>query len=379
MIDTIVCHGCGQTIQTEDETKPGFAPKEALLRPAPLCKRCFRLQNYGEFQAMKLQNEKFLDIIKASNDEDCLVIYVIDILNFYGSLIRNLPELIKNPILIAINKIDLLPKSIKIETILSWVKEKLNAYHVPYVDIEVVSAHKKINIDSLFAKINRYSNHKSVYIIGNTNVGKSTIINAILKTYSNNTKEMITSSVYPGTTLKTIKIPFDDGCFLYDTPGLLDPSSILNHISEKSIRIVVPNDEIKPVNYQSLLKQSIFIGSIARVDFTSDIGASMIFYMSNRIDYTRHSVLSFDTSIESKFNKYVLEGKKLPQGNNKILFSDLKKHSFTFAKRKRMSIHINGLGFIDIIAHTAQVDIYVPNGVEVILDEPMIGGKKNAK
>ena len=118
MVDHLICHGCGVEIQTSDENEPGYAPKEALNRTSPLCRRCFRLQHYGEFKIAKLKNEKFLEIIKSSNHEKCLVIYVIDIFNFYGSMIQDLPKLINNPILIVINKIDLLPKSIRIERVM---------------------------------------------------------------------------------------------------------------------------------------------------------------------------------------------------------------------------------------------------------------------
>lgn len=378
MSEKIICHGCGLEIQTNDENKPGYAPKEAVQRTSVLCRRCFRLQHYGEFKIAKLKNEKFLEILQSSNNEDSLVIYVIDIFNFYGSIIQDLPKIIKNPILIAINKIDLLPKSVKPERVIKWVKEKLDVLKVKYVDIEVISANKKINIDSLFDKIKKYSNQRSVYMIGNANVGKSSIINAILKSYSNPTNELISSSVFPGTTLKTIKIPFDDGCFLYDTPGLLDQASILNYLDEKNIRVVIPTKEIKPLSYQLFFPQSFFIGSLVRIDFKGDLGTTLILYGSDRLHISRHTILNFDGKIDARFDRLVEEKRLLPYANQRLSISAMEKRSFHFSQKDRKTIFINGLCFIDIISMNADLDIYVPKGVEVTIDTPMIGGKNHA-
>lgn len=44
MTKEIRCFGCGAIIQSEDEKKIGFVPKNALEKDVILCKRCFRLK-----------------------------------------------------------------------------------------------------------------------------------------------------------------------------------------------------------------------------------------------------------------------------------------------------------------------------------------------
>ena len=56
-------------------------------------------------------------------------------------------------------------------------------------------------------------------MVGVTNVGKSTLINAIIQEITGD-KDIITTSRFPGTTLDKIEIPLDDGGHIYDTPGL---------------------------------------------------------------------------------------------------------------------------------------------------------------
>ena len=57
--------------------------------------------------------------------------------------------------------------------------------------------------------INKYRMYKNVYVVGNTNAGKSTLINKIIDNYSID-KSLITISNMPSTTLDQIKIPIKD-------------------------------------------------------------------------------------------------------------------------------------------------------------------------
>ena len=62
------------------------------------------------------------------------------------------------------------------------------------------------NIKETAAAIDEYRNGKDVYVVGCTNVGKSTFINRIIKEVTGE-GDIITTSHFPGTTLDIIKIP----------------------------------------------------------------------------------------------------------------------------------------------------------------------------
>ena len=74
-------------IQSDDEKKIGFVPKNALNNDKVLCKRCFRLKNYHELQKTNLTSDDFLNILQGIGNHDCLVVYLIDLFDFNGSLI----------------------------------------------------------------------------------------------------------------------------------------------------------------------------------------------------------------------------------------------------------------------------------------------------
>ena len=41
-----ICYGCGSKLQSEDNTKEGYVPKEKL-EEAVYCQRCFKIMHYG--------------------------------------------------------------------------------------------------------------------------------------------------------------------------------------------------------------------------------------------------------------------------------------------------------------------------------------------
>lgn len=368
------CYGCGATLQSEDSTKEGYLPKEVVEKREDgelLCQRCFKLQHYGMLLETPLANDEFKKILKKAGTNKCLIVYVMDIFNFSGSIIENLYEYAKeNPVLVAMNKIDVLPKSVPEEKIKKWVEKRLKEYKVRYEDVFLVSSRKGHAIDELFARIVEMSEGKDVYVVGNANVGKSSLINSILKRYSNNTGHMITASVFPGTTLNVVQIPFDDDCFIYDTPGLIYNKSIYNYLDAKNLRKVLPKKEMKPITYQLQAAQSISIGGIACVDFIKGNSTSFIFYGSNFLQYHRSKL---NNKTNEKFIKLTKDPEVFPKANCELTRENMEVHHFKLPKG-RISIIISGLVCIDILNGGQEVDVYAPKDVRVYLRETLIGG-----
>ncbi len=81
-----------------------------------------------------------------------------------------------------------------------------------------------------------------------TNVGKSTLINAIIQEITGD-QNIITTSRFPGTTLDKIEIPLDDGSYIYDTPGIIHRHQMA-HYWQPKISHVSPKKEIIPKIYR---------------------------------------------------------------------------------------------------------------------------------
>src|SRR5690606_37313279 len=124
---------------------------------------------------------------------------------------------------------------------------------------------------------------ENVFVVGVTNVGKSTFINQILKRVGVEESSRLTTSRFPGTTLNMIKIPLEDGKALYDTPGVINRRQIAHYISEKDYKIVFPHKRIKPKVYQLQEQQTLFFGGMARIDFVKGERQSFVCYLSNQL------------------------------------------------------------------------------------------------
>lgn len=91
--------------------------------------------------------------------------------------------------------------------------------------------------------IEEYRNGQDVYVVGCTNVGKSTFINRIIK-QATGEGEVITTSHFPGTTLDMIGIPLDDGSALFDTPGIINHHQMAHHIDSSELKYIMPKKKL---------------------------------------------------------------------------------------------------------------------------------------
>ena len=253
------CMGCGNILK-DDELEHN------------ICNRCFRLKHYGEYHVTNKDNSDYLKIINniASND---LVIYVTSLLNL---TIMDLSKF-KN-VIVVLTKRDILPKSVKDNKIIDYVKN-----HYNFKDIEVISSIKNYNLDNLISKIEKY-NKKKVYLIGNTNSGKSTLLNKLIENYSESDIN-ITTSMYPSTTLDTIEVKIKDIEFI-DTPGIIDNGSVINYIDYKMLKKITPKKEVKPRTYQIKGKGSLVIEDLVRIDYETNDN-SMTIYIANSVNIIR--------------------------------------------------------------------------------------------
>ena len=91
MNEELRCIGCGVVIQTTDKEAIGYTPPSLLekgLESGELyCQRCFRLRHYNDIQDVSLTDDDFLRLLNTIGTEDALIVNVIDIVDFNGSLI----------------------------------------------------------------------------------------------------------------------------------------------------------------------------------------------------------------------------------------------------------------------------------------------------
>ena len=278
------CHGCGVVLQNKSVDELGYA-KDLTL---DFCERCFRIKHYNDYKKVIKDNNYVLELLKKI-DEKSLIVLIIDIMNIPESL--ELIKIFKNDILLVFSKADLLPSEMYDEK-LDKICKSLN---VKYVDRVLVSASKNYNLDLLMEKIENLKKTNTVYFVGFSNSGKSTLLNKIIYNYTD-LNEVITTSLLPSTTLDFIDIKINDDLTIIDTPGLLEEGNLIDIIDSKYLSKIMPKKKIKPRVYQAKERKSINIEGIMSIVVEN---TDLVFYISNDLRITREynkkiSGLEFD-------------------------------------------------------------------------------------
>lgn len=330
------CQGCGVLLQNENILLEGYTTN----LENDICQRCFRMKNYGEYQVVTKSNEEYLKILRSVSETKDLVLYITDLLNLEKDL-DEIRSMFNNKMILILNKKDVFPKSVKEEKLIKYLENK----GVHFEEIIVISAIKNYNIDYLLKRIKFHQTSKNVYVVGHTNAGKSSLINKLIKNYSDNTQEL-TMSPLPSTTLNTVKIEINEHLTLIDTPGLVDNGSILNQVDQKMVKKISARKEIKPRTYQLRKNQSIIIEDLVRIDYVEGEKNSFTLFISNDLKVRR---------LLNLFNNDELKDK------NKI----------TYNLKYDEDLVVSGLGFVKIV-DKGTINIYIDKDVDTFVRKSLI-------
>jgi ribosome biogenesis GTPase YqeH len=370
LADGLRCIGCGALIQTTDKVAVGYTPMSALIKGFDnnevLCQRCFRLRHYNEIQPVDLTDDDFrrlLDQISATNS---LVVYVMDVFDFSGSLIPGLHRFVgSNPVLLVGNKVDVLPHSLKRSKIRDWMRQQANMAGLRPIEVALTSGKNGDDVPALLDLIEKYRDGRSVYVVGVTNVGKSTLINQIIKFVTGEKHDVITTSRFPGTTLDRIEIPLDDDSNIIDTPGIIHPDQMAHYLAPQDLKYVSPQKELKPRTYQLNPEQTLFLGALARFDYVQGPKAGMTAYFENNLPLHRTKLANADEFYAKHAGELLLP----PSAEFLAALPPLQRHEFKTTEKT--DLVIDGLGWITVPADVV-IAGWAPQGVSVLTRKAMI-------
>lgn len=240
-----------------------------LAKKKTICKRCHGLQNFGKVEENlrpgwtdepTMSQQQFRDLLKPISEKTAVIIALVDLFDFSGSVLRELDGIAgENPVILAANKMDLMPDKMGKQRAENWVRRELEYMGVKSLAnvggaVRLVSCKTGAGVFEMLDKARRLADEMDcdVYVVGGANAGKSTLINHILgrnddkpagKVRAGNRNAMkgaLTTSPLPGTTLKFIKVDLGDGRSMYDTPGLLVPGTITQLLTPEELKVVCP-------------------------------------------------------------------------------------------------------------------------------------------
>lgn len=355
------CIGCGAELQSKDASLIGFTPKPE----ADYCQRCFRIRHYDDVMiSMKQGIDSDLVLSKVAK-LDALILWVVDLFDFEANLLSGINRhLAGKDIVLVGTKRDLLPDTLGNEKLAQFIKRRLKQEGIMLKGIVICgdlvkNADTELNnsIDEVMNCIHLLRDDRDVAVIGMANAGKSTLLNALMNS------SQLTTSRHPGTTLDFTKLQLED-FMIYDTPGLTRMDSLLTHINEVDLKMVIPMKKIKPIVYQLKDSQTLSVGGLVRLDLLECSQVSCVCYFSDRLKIHRGKSENAD--------------KLWVDHINELLVPSISESFRDFVMVQRDGVHgsidvvIHGLGWFCVQGDVAQIRVYTDKNVKVTFREEMI-------
>jgi hypothetical protein len=439
---------------------------ERIEKQKPItCQRCFELTNYGNLvSSVDISAQDFYTKLHRLREKNALIVLVMDLFNVENSFIPRFEEIVgtENPVLIVGNKCDLLPHDAKFARIEVWLRQQVvkrmpKLVHKQHDEEEnaldgilghntrsqirgvmLVSSKTGENVISLAHRIEKLrQGTRDVFIVGCTNVGKSTLINQLMSkfhskrlskekkqeiatrinsmseyerlihdlNYDKNFNSSLTTSILPGTTLRTISFQLAtqrndqiQRSHLFDTPGVINPELVFNYLSPKDWKLITPTHKLKPHHYRLRPKRSLFLGGLARIDYVSNNvpqeSWNIIFFTlfaSTKLPLHSTSIDKAQQVYEKHFGTSLLspplvndvhDGSSLTQeqvqnAQNHTLYGLTKKKTLelvgTTRGRSIVDIVIPGVGWIAVTGvGEITIDVHVPEKLQIVTRDPLM-------
>ncbi|XP_067628712.1 nitric oxide-associated protein 1 isoform X1 [Eurosta solidaginis] len=222
----VPCSGCGAHLHCTHITLPGYIPSQIFKGRTEkeletiICQRCHFLKNYNIALDIEIKADAYVETISRIKDEHALAIVIVDLLDFPCSIWPDIRKVLgyKRPVFVVGNKVDLLPRDHNnyLNHVRDCLKDQmvqcgfdsLNIKH-----ISLISAKTGYGIEELITQLHKIWAYKGdVYLIGCTNVGKSTLFNILLNSdycqpEATDLVRRATTCPWPGTTLQMLRFP----------------------------------------------------------------------------------------------------------------------------------------------------------------------------
>jgi len=363
------CLGCGIFLQSTAPDRPGYLPpgkEEALF-----CQRCYRLRHYGQFKASADDEAAISKAIEPALAKSDLILLVVDLFDPEGSLPVRWTRLLKLPVLMVVNKADLLPARTPWAEMPPWFQGLWNR-RFPEVDlmgVRVLSA-RGGGPDGV-AKLEALKKElagKKVTVLGAANVGKTSLLTALLAAEDKKKAALPTVSRFPGTTQGlsawTLR-PY--GLTLFDTPGFLPGRRMGDLLSPETAGRLLPNKKLQVKIWTLPPNGAVLGGGLVGVWNLSSADRTMVFFTSEQVRMHR-----------SRGDKAEELHKAGPDWLRLYHRGERPAHFIEeiLTVEAGEDLYISGFGWVAVKRETARLRLIVPSGVEVGIRPSLVGRRE---
>ena len=363
----IRCHNCGAILQSVSKSKPGFISKSIVENGAPripYCNQCY--EKMVTLNSSSLEHETDKDIIKILNDAvatDSLIVWMVDLFAFNGTLNPDVAKKVKKLHVVVVgSKRDLFPSIVSDETLIRYLDERFSEYGINPVHIELIGNEDKIDIFTILKKFKEERKYRDIYLVGEVNSGKTTLINKMLKNYVNKTKWQIKTELYPGTNSNVLEIPLSNSSFLYELPDISNSTSCLSKVEKDVQKIIIPKKEIVMTRRFIGEGSAIVVGNLACFYIIKGPRWSVRTFIGEKCEIKTTSIDKVDAFLEENSRKKTYR----PVSNRFSSFRDYDMFEYELEDDNlRHDIAVEGLCWFSTRGKGQTIRILLPKGVAV--------------
>jgi len=366
------CYHCGKVLQDQDPSKEGYIQSEAFNKRSGneilLCLECYDKLRYNEAPASAEVNEDYLKMLRDAKKEGALIVYLVDLLSFECSFVKEILDIIDGlPLVIIGTKRDLMPKQADSDYLREYVAHRFRVEGFKQIkndDVVLLDWTSSADVSSAVCVLEKKRKGKSAYVIGAKGVGKSAFITSFLRQYRNTSNRGVGILNYKETSLEVWQIPLSDDASLYDTPGTGVDNSFIG----------LP-DHPKEINvFEQLVERKVdvsengglFIGLLSKIEPIHINGKKRITmhcYFPKKVEL---KAITPKSDMNALFIKYIQKKALKPRYEKLEKGSDFDVFDFELEANGPRDIGIAGLGWISFKGSVGDVyRVTVPKNIGV--------------
>ena len=363
------CYHCGAILQSRKKAESGFIEKALLDEEGSenrvlYCHNCYEKMkaiNTGMLETDT--DDEILTILDDAIATDAVIIWVVDLFSFNGTLNPDVVRKVRKlKVVVVGTKFDLFPRRVNPEDTKVFVADRFKEVGINPVAVVIVGSTERLPVDDLLQKLDDIRRGHDVYMLGTVSSGKTSLINKMLKSYTNKSKRSITREEYPHTSVKVLDIPLTNSSSFYELPGFSLNTSVLGKVEKEVLKIIVPKKEIKVQRQIMDEGDALVVGSLAGFALIKGKATSFYFYGSELCEVRKMKY----NKVDAFFQENVVKRSYRPVSERYSFFTDYDVFEYQMeADNQEHDIAITGLGWIRFTGRGQVIRIISPRGVAI--------------